>query len=101
MVTLIASSGIPWPELNAWAAAGTEFLGGLALVAGIATPLASVGLACVMLVALLTQFLGGLPSEGLIQQINYLTYLPEFLYVLLFVLLATVGPGRLSVDRRL
>jgi len=43
--------GVPFPELNAWLAASAEFFGGLALLLGLAVPLAALPLTITMLVA--------------------------------------------------
>ena len=47
----LGSLGIPFPLINAWLAAGTEFFGGLALIAGIGVRWASIPLTVTMLVA--------------------------------------------------
>ncbi|GAB2737084.1 DoxX family protein [Salinifilum aidingensis] len=53
-----AEMGVPVPGLAAWTAALVETLGGLALIAGAALPLAGVLLACTMLGAWLTAHTG-------------------------------------------
>ncbi len=47
----LASQGVPLPTLNAYMAAGAEFFGGLLLLTGILTRLASIPVAFTMLVA--------------------------------------------------
>ena len=55
---LFVSLGIPAPTLMAPFVAVTEAVGGVLLIAGLATPLVGTALAIDMLVALLTQHLG-------------------------------------------
>jgi putative oxidoreductase len=99
MVNIVTQSGIPFPEINAYMASATEFFGGLLLAAGLFTLISAFMLASVMLVALLTNFIGDMPTDSLLSASNYLVYTPEFLYVALFVLIMFVGPGAFSVDQ--
>jgi putative oxidoreductase len=78
-------------------AALSEFGGGLALIIGLLTPLASLGIACTMAVAFFYHAVmrgdpfvatGGGPSYEL-----------AALYFCVAVLLIVIGPGRLSLDR--
>jgi putative oxidoreductase len=86
-----ASMGIPLAAIAGPAVGVTEFVGGLALVVGLFTRVASAGLAAVMLGALLMVHLPAgffLPDGG------------EFVLVLLAASasLALMGPGGFSVD---
>ena len=85
IVQFFAELGIPYPELQAPFASGTELLCGALLLAGLCTRLASVPLIVVMVVAIVTA-LGDL--FGLV----------EFLYIALLVWLGIAGPGPLSLD---
>ncbi len=51
-IKFIGSLGIPYPEINAWLAAGSEFFCGVALVIGFFARLASIPLIFVMGVAI-------------------------------------------------
>lgn len=59
----IGSLGIPFPVLNAYLAAGAEFFGGLALIAGIGVGVASIPLTVTMLVACFALRAGGFDGQ--------------------------------------
>ncbi|MBI3856210.1 MAG: DoxX family protein [Planctomycetes bacterium] len=91
---LMAQIGVPFPMLSALAVTAAEFLGGLALVAGLFTRWAAIPIAFSMLVAAVTVHL----KAGF--------FLPNGVeYVLaLFsasVALALTGSGAVSIDRLL
>lgn len=91
-----ASLNIPLPEISTYAAAGTEFVGGLCLMAGFASRLVSIPLAITMIVALGTAHLGG-TLLAFADPSKFLVELPvSFLLVSLMVF--CFGPGRISVD---
>jgi putative oxidoreductase len=90
-----AEWGIPAPAFNAPLSAWTEFLGGLLIVLGLFTRLASIPLFINMLVATLAVRLkkvGGLDD---------FVELDEPLYALTFLWLFFSGPGRVSLDHLL
>ncbi len=97
MVSVVSSSGIPFPVINAAIASGIECFGGLMLILGLATPWAALGLMSVMGVALFTNFVAGAPG-GLLANVGYYMYLPETLYILLLWWVTAYGGGPLSVD---
>jgi putative oxidoreductase len=84
--------GIPAPAFHALLASTTEFLGGVALIAGVATRLACAPLAVTMIVAILTA------KRGDIVGLRSLLSFEEFTYLAVFVWLAIAGPGAASVD---
>ncbi len=99
MYNELVAAKVPLPQVMTWFVSAVEFLGGCLLVVGLLTTLASAALLGDMLVAILTTSLGSLP-KGL-SPLNWLDdflYLPEVLYVLIFVWLICAGPGRFSVD---
>jgi putative oxidoreductase len=99
MYETLVAAGVPSPHLMSYFVSAVEFLGGCLLAVGLLSSLASAALLSDMLVAILTTKLSAMP-EGL-SPLNWLgdfLYLPEVLYVLLFVWLICSGPGRFSVD---
>ena len=96
--TLVAAK-VPLPRLMTLFVSGVEFVGGLMLTVGFLSSLACVALLVDMLVAILTTKLSTM-RKGL-SPLNWLDdflYLPEVLYVLVFITLICTGPGKFSVD---
>ena len=87
-----SSLGIPFPEINALMAASTECFGGLLILIGFLTRLASIPLAFVMAVAIATAKMGEVHDFG------DFVGLSEWAYLLIFVWLAIAGPGAVSLD---
>ena len=99
MYETLIEAKVPFPHLMTYFVSGVEFVGGVLLILGFLSSLASVALLVDMLVAILTTKLSAMP-KGL-SPLNWLDdffYLPEVLYVLLFIWLICTGPGKLSVD---
>lgn len=89
-------SGVP--GILQAAAAVSEFFGGLCWMLGLLMPVASLGLACTMAVAvhlhavvLGDPFVASGPGQG--------SYEPALLYLCVSILLLLAGPGRFSLDR--
>lgn len=87
----------PVPGILQLLAAISEFGGGLALILGLLTPLASLGIAITMAVATSMHafvfkdpFVASAPSQGAFE-------LP-LVYLTIALMLITVGPGRFSLD---
>ena len=87
-----ASLHIPAPAFQARLAAGTELFGGVLVLIGLATRLASLPLAFTMMVAIATAKRGDLTG------VSALLGLEEWSYLVFFVWLALAGAGSLSVD---
>lgn len=95
-----------WMGEDAWApsvfqglAALSEFGGGLAWILGLVTPLASLGLACTMIVAAsMHAFWRGDPfvASG-----GGASYELAVVYLCVAIVLMAAGPGRFSLDERL
>lgn len=84
--------GLPMPAFQAHLVATMEFGGGLLLIAGLFTRLASIPLSVIMVVAIATA------QRESLHGILDLFGLSEFLYIALLVWLVFQGPGLLAVD---
>lgn len=97
-VAFFADLGIPLPELNAAFVSRLEYWGGLALVVGLLTRFAALGLFSTMAVALMTadkaNFLTALAGSGEVG----LTDVVPVVYAMFLSWLIVKGPGALSVD---
>lgn len=91
-----AELGLPLPKLNAAAAGGVECVGGLLLLVGLGSRVASLPLAFTMLVAYATadrEALGSIVSNP-----DAFTGAAPFLFLFAALLVFAFGPGRYSVD---
>lgn len=78
-------------------AALAEFGGGIALVLGLLTPIAAIGIVCQMLGALLlVHFPKGDPFVAAAPGAS--SFEPALVYLIMAVLLIALGPGRWSLD---
>jgi putative oxidoreductase len=84
--------GIPLPALNATVVASTEFVGGLLILVGLATRLAALPLAFTMAIAILTA------KWSEVDGVATLAGFVETSYLVMFLVLAIVGPGAISLD---
>lgn len=100
LVTTLRSCGVPLLSFNQWFVPSVEFLGGVALLSGVLSPLASIGLICVCLVAVATDGLKRVASYQPIDDADYcddVLYLPEVLYIVGLVIVLAMGSGRFTV----
>ena len=89
--------GIPVPEVNVVVVGVFESLVGLAVMAGLATRLASAIGIVIMLVAILSVHLPEM--KQLFSDPAVVVSANPMPYVLVFAILAVTGPGKLSVDK--
>ncbi len=107
--------GIPWPLLNAYLVAGTEFVGALFLALGLLTRIISLPLLIVMLVAIVTvhgengfhvimpgsewsdPYINGESIKGTVVILQN-GYEMVMYYMAMLMVLVTKGSGRLSLD---
>jgi len=87
--------GIPAPGFHAVLVGWSELLCGTALVIGLLTRLATIPLIVSMVVAILTAKLAD------IHNIFDLVGADEFTYLIVLVMIAVLGPGRIALDRLL
>ena len=95
----LVQAKVPFPHQMAYFVSGVEFVGGSLVAVGFLSSPACVALLIDMIVATLTSAISTMP-RGL-SPLNWLDdflYLPEVLYVLIFIWLICSGPGRFSVD---
>jgi putative oxidoreductase len=86
---------IPAPGLNAVVVAYSELICGTLLVVGLFTRLATIPLIISMIVAILTARLSDI--HGLFDLVGA----DEFTYLCVLIMLALIGPGKVSLDRLL
>ncbi len=84
--------GIPAPGFNAALAAGTEFFGGLLILAGLGARLVALPMAFTMVIAILTA------KRSSIDGFASLLGFEEWSYLVMFLVIAIAGPGALSLD---
>lgn len=92
VIAFFTELGIPAPSIQAPFVAGVEFVGGLLLLVGLVTPLASLFLAGTMAVAILTAKMGEFHSLG------DFVGLSEWTYLILLLWLIWAGAGKVSLD---
>ena len=88
---------IPLPYFFAWVVSLTEFLGGIAVLLGIFTRWAALGLAVVMVVAVFTVT----SKMGLLGPDGVSGYQLNLAYLALSLSLLFAGPGRLALEKSL
>ncbi len=84
------SLGVPLPQVSAYLAGGTEFLGGLAFITGFGMRLMSIPMAFTMLVAVVVTF-----ESGFFAQSGGFEY--ALVLGLAIVSLGLIGPGRFAL----
>ena len=99
LVKVMVEAGIPFPEVSAVFLALVELFGGSFLVVGFLSTLCAIALTIAMIVAIVTVELHTIPA-GLtfLDWLDYFLYLPQVMYVVLFLWLMVSGPGPVSLD---
>jgi putative oxidoreductase len=92
LTAFFVSLGIPLPGLNAVVVASTELGGGLLILLGLGTRLAALPLAFTMVIAILTA------RRSEVDSFDTLLGFQEWHYLIMFLVLALIGPGALSLD---
>jgi putative oxidoreductase len=99
MYETIAGAGIPFPHVMAYFVSSVEFICGSLLIIGLLSSLCCIAFIFDMIVAIATLRLATI-AKGLsfIDWLDDFLYLPEVLYIIIFIWLICAGPGRVSVD---
>lgn len=102
---ILQQMGVPLPHVAAWLTIGTELVGGLALLLGAFVVWASIPMALVLLVAMVTVHLPyGFSSVRLLSvspsgaKFGPVGYELDLLYLTALVTLALQGPSPFSID---
>jgi putative oxidoreductase len=99
MYETIAGAGIPFPHVMAYFVSSVEFVCGCLLIIGLLSTLCCVAFIIDMIVAITTVQLATIAKAlSFIDWLDDFLYLPEVMYIIIFLWLISSGPGRLSVD---
>lgn len=96
----MAATGLPFPTFLSYFLASVEFYGGSLLTIGFLSTFWAIALAFAMIVAIVTVEIPHVipPGLGPLDWLDWFLYLPQVMYVLIFLWLIIRGPGRHSVD---
>jgi putative oxidoreductase len=104
-IQILHALGVPMPDLLGWATILVELFGGAAVLLGALVPLASIPMAVVLVVAIVTVHLPNGFSSIKLQSVTASGahfgqpgYETDLLYLACLVALALAGPGPLSID---
>lgn len=101
MEKTLAKGRIPAPRTSSPLLAAVELVGGTLLVVGLFTPLAAAVLAVMMVVAIVTVQLKGVEGDADTSWWENFLFLPDVLYLAIFLALAAFGAGSISLDAAL
>ena len=103
LIGLMSEIGMPFPEFMALFLASVEFFGGILLMLGLFSTICAIALTIAMIVAIITVEIDAIIPKDIafLDWMSWFLYLPQVMYVILFVWLMIVGPGCLSVDHHL
>lgn len=96
-VGFFSSLGIPFPEINVFMAASTEFLGGVCLLLGLGSRIVNIPLIVTMCVAYITAHIEELMS--IYSDPDKFLQAPPFLFLFVSLVVLLFGAGRYSLDR--
>ena len=99
MYETIVGAGIPFPQFMTYFVSSVEFVCGCLLIMGLLSTLCCMAFIIDMIVAITTVQLATLTKAlSFIDRLDDFLYLPEVMYIIIFLWLISSGPGRLSVD---
>jgi len=95
----IVGAGIPFPHVMTYFVSSVEFACGCLLIIGLLSTLCCMAFIIDMIVAITTvQFATITKALSFIDWLDDFLYLPEVMYIIIFLWLISSGPGRLSID---
>lgn len=98
VVDFFTTLQLPYPLFTAYLVATFETLGGLLLFLGLASRLAAIPVACIMLVALSTAHAANISNFRFLTQPDLLVMQAPYPYLLTAIIIFIFGPGRVSID---
>jgi putative oxidoreductase len=98
MYETIVGAGIPFPYVMTYFVSSVEFVCGCLLIIGLLSTFCCIAFIIDMIVAIMTVQLATIKASWFIDWIDDFLYLPEVMYIVIFLWLIFSGPGRLSVD---
>jgi putative oxidoreductase len=99
MYETMVGAGIPFPHVMTYFVSSVEFVGGCLLIIGLISTLCCMTFIVDMIVAITTVQLATITKPlSFIDWLDDFLYLPEVMYIILFLWLISSGPGRLSLD---
>jgi putative oxidoreductase len=99
MYETMVGAGIPFPHLMTYFVSSVEFVCGFLLIIGLLSTLCCIAFIIDMIVAITTVQLATITKAlSFIDWLDDFLYLPEVMYIVIFLWLISSGPGRFSVD---
>ncbi len=100
LLAAMIATGLPFPKFMAMLLASIELYGGALLTIGFMSTFFSIALAFAMIVAIVTVEIPFVipPGLGPLDWLDWFLYLPQVLYVIIFLWLIVKGPGPYSID---
>jgi len=98
MYETLVFSGVPFPRFNTIFVSLAEWVFGFLLLIGMMTVIANLVLGLITFVAFMTVGRREIKGSSAIWRLSELLYLPEVFIMALIVIIAMVGPGKVSVD---
>ncbi len=102
LVETLVEARIPFPEFTSVFLASVELFGGSLLIVGLLSTFCAIALTIAMIVAIVTVEVHTIPAGlSVLDWLDYFLYLPQVLYVVIFLWLMASGPGPVSLDHYL
>ncbi len=101
MKETMQQADVPAAQKSAVFVSLVELVFGVFLILGFLTPLSSLMLSGVMVVAIATVKLKTIEAKSILRWLGEFLYIPEVLYLVILIWLFFSGPGRVSLDNLL